>query len=146
MKLRFALILAILTLITVPTFAQTPIAVGAAFSVQADCTTCATQNVSAFKWFLNGAQVGADQPVSAMVGTTITSPAFAGLAAGTYTVTVSAINPVAESAKSSALSLTAMNPPAAPTNLRIVGTTVVQVMPDGTATILSQTSTVEKIK
>lgn len=87
------------------------------------------KNTTAYRVYVDDAQVGADIPVSALAGGTLTTAALPALTEGTHAVRLAAVGPGGET-KSDPLPITVtVAAPSKPTNLRI--TAVVSIGADG---------------
>jgi hypothetical protein len=105
---------------------------GKAYQLAADIDPA---NVTAVRFYIDGVQVGADVPISALVNGSISSPSelTSTLKPGVHIFEVAAVNPD-HVVKGAPLSVeVGFTAPNAPTNLRLV--LVVQVAADGTVTV-----------
>lgn len=129
--LTFGVLILSLLFFASPALAQTKIESGKSYQLVADSNG---QNVTAYRFFVDGVQVGADVPVSALANGSISSPSelTSTLKPGVHTLEVAAVNPDFV-VKSAPLSIeVGFTAPAAPTNLRLV--LVIQVATNGAVT------------
>lgn len=124
MRRIVCLIVGLLVLFAMPVYAQATtcsancsLVVGQAFQVQADHDGV---NTDGYRVIIDGVQVGADMPLSALVAGVVTSLQIAAPARGTHTVGLQAFN-VDGSALSNLVALTTKKaPPGKPNNPRIL--------------------------
>jgi hypothetical protein len=120
-------ILALCLLLVAPILAQNAtLTTGQTFTLSADHDGV---NTTAYRVYVDDAQVGPDIPVSALANGTVTTSPLPALAEGTHAVRLAAVGPGGET-KSDPLSIVVtLPPPSKPTNLRI--TAVVSIGADG---------------